>query len=262
MQTIQIGGNPFEYDDGGTGKTLLLLPGWCQDHRLFKNIVGPLRKKYRVIRLNWRGHSSTRTYDGDFTIENQISDVVAFLDAKGIDEVIPVSTSHGGWANIGITERLGIRRVPKAIVFDWLMLSAFTDLMEALRKSQDSATWKQGRDSLFTEWTHNTDNQDAIRHVWDEMASFDEEMWVRSCREIERAYAKWNSPLERLSALSPARPVAHIYSQPISADYDKLQRDFSREHPWFTPFKIEGKTHFPTLESPEEAVRVISEFAG
>ena len=262
MQTIQIGNNPFEYDDGGSGKTLLLLSGWCQDHRLFKHIVEPLREKYRVIRLNWRGHGADRKYDGDFTVDDQVDDVVGFLDAMGIDEVVPLSTSHGGWANIGVTERLGLKRAPKTIVLDWLMMSAFTELMNDLRESQVPSKWKAGRDHLFNEWVHNADCEDAVRHVWDEMASFDEEMWVRSCREIEKAYQKWNSPLERIAALSPERPVTHIYSQPHSDEYDKLQRDFAKEHPWFLPTRIIGKTHFPTLESPKEVVRAISAFVG
>ncbi|MDX3896185.1 alpha/beta hydrolase [Pusillimonas sp.] len=262
MQTIQLDNNSFEYDDGGSGKTLIMMTGWCQDHRLYKNLVGPLREKYRVIRLNWRGHGADRKYDGDFVTDDQIDDVIAFVRAKGIEEFVPISASHGGWANVGIADKLGAEMVPKVIVFDWLMLSKFTDLMEALRVSQNHDTWQQGRDSLFNEWVRHTDNQDTIRHVWDEMASFDEEMWSRSCREIEHAYNKWNSPLERLTALSPSRPVAHIYSQPISADYDNLQRDFAKEHPWFKPCKIVGKTHFPALESPDAAVKIISDFVG
>lgn len=263
MQTIELNGNSFDYDDGGSGsQTLLLLSGWCQDHRLFKNIVDPLHEKYRVIRLDWRGHNAARTHNGDFNVDDQINDVVAFLDAKGINEVIPVSTSHGGWANIGVTQRLGIERAPKTIVFDWLMLSAFTDLMDALRKSQEEGTWQEGRDGLFREWVSNTDNQDVIDHVWNEMASYDPEMWIRSCREIERAYAKWNSPLERIAALTPSRPVAHIYSQPISVDYDKLQLDFAKKNAYFKPIKIVGKTHFPTLESPKESVQAIMNFVG
>jgi len=262
MQTIQLGSNIFEYDDGGSGKNLLLMSGWCQDHRLFKNIIDPLRERYRVIRLNWRGHDAARAYDGDFTTEDQVDDVAAFLDAKGIAEVVPLSCSHGGWANIGVAGKMGLARVPKVIVIDWLMISAFTDLMAALRKSQEPAFWKEGRDSLFNEWLHKADCEDASRHVWDEMASFDEEMWVRSCREIEVAYAKWQSPLARIQAFAPTRPVTHIYSQPIDADYDTLQREFAKAHPWFTPTKIEGKTHFPTLESPEAVVQAISSFVG
>ncbi|WP_445115521.1 alpha/beta fold hydrolase [Acinetobacter sp. WZC-1] len=260
MESIQLGANSFDYDDGGSGQTLLLLSGWCQDHRLFKHIVEPLRQNFRVIRLDWRGHNSARSYDGDFTVDDQISDVVAFLDAKQIDQVIPVSTSHGGWANIGLSERLGVQRVPRTIVIDWLMKSAFTGLMEDLRNSQIPEKWKQARDHLFNEWVSHTDNQDVIDHVWVEMDSFDQEMWVRSCREIERAYGKWNSPLERIAALAPKRPVAHIYSQPVSEEYDELQTTFSRANPWFNPFKITGETHFPTLESPEKVVSIIQEF--
>lgn len=262
MQTLIVNNNELEYDEHGTGPALLLLSGWCQDHRLFKNIVAPLSRHFRVIRLNWRGHNAARTCDGDFVTDDQVSDVAGFLDAKGIERVIPLSTSHGGWTNIGVADRLGVARVPKVIVVDWLMKSAFTELLADLRLGQDPARWKEGRDALFHEWLSTTGNQDVIDHVWKEFGMFDAEMWIRSCREIERAYARWESPLERIRALAPTRPVAHIFSQPLAPEYEAMQRAFAANgHPWFQPIRILGDTHFPTLESPEAVVEAIVGFA-
>lgn len=263
MQSLVVNGNELEYDEHGAGPALLLMSGWCQDHRLFKNIVAPLARKFRVIRLNWRGHNAARTCNGDFVTDDQIDDVVKFLDAKGIEQVLPLSTSHGGWTNIGIADKLGVARVPKVIAIDWLMKSAFTELLADLRAGQDPAHWKAGRDHLFHEWLSTTDNQDVIDHVWKEFGEFDAEMWIRSCREIERAYAKWQGPLERIHALAPARPVAHIFSQPIADDYLAMQQAYAQDgHPWFQPIRIPGKTHFPTLESPDAVVQAICGFAG
>ena len=111
MNTIQIGANDISYDDQGTGPAILLLSGWCQDHRLFKTLAPELAKTNRVIRLDWRGHGEHRDHDGDFVTDDQASDVVAFLDKMGIDTVLPVSTSHGGWANIEVADRLGTDRI-------------------------------------------------------------------------------------------------------------------------------------------------------
>jgi pimeloyl-ACP methyl ester carboxylesterase len=54
--------------------------------------------------------------------------------------------------------------------------------------------------------------------------------------------------------------VAHIYSQPLSEDYRKFQMDSSAKNPWFHPVHINGRTHFPTLESPGPVADAIRGF--
>ncbi|NDY74743.1 alpha/beta hydrolase, partial [Desulfobacter hydrogenophilus] len=56
MKSVTLGANTFSYDDIGEGPVLLLLSGWCQDHRLFKTLAPELARTNRVIRLDWRGH--------------------------------------------------------------------------------------------------------------------------------------------------------------------------------------------------------------
>jgi pimeloyl-ACP methyl ester carboxylesterase len=56
--------------------------------------------------------------------------------------------------------------------------------------------------------------------------------------------------------------VAHIYSQPLSEDYRKFQMDFAAKNPWFHPVHIDGRTHFPTLESPGPVADAIRSFYG
>lgn len=263
MKTITLGSNTFDYQDSGSGDTtLLLLSGWCQDHQLFKHLIPLLAQHYRVLNIDWRGHNAARSYDGDFGMDDLTADLVLFLDRLDVERLIPLSTSHGGWANIALSQQLGPLRVPKTIVVDWLMTGAFTDLLQNLQQSQRPESWQQARDALFAEWVAHTDNQDVINHVQQEMAGFDQEMWIRSCREIELAYGQFGSPLQRLEQLTPERPVMHLYSQPHSAEYDQLQREFAQRHRWFNPVKIAGASHFPTLESPDKVVMEIRSFIG
>ena len=86
------------------------------------------------------------------------------------------------------------------------------------------------------------------------------EMWMRACREIEKAYRQWGSPLDRMKAVPFPIQVTHIYSQPLSEDYRKFQLDFSAKNPWFQPVHIKGRTHFPTLESPGPVADAIRGF--
>ena len=134
MNAVTIGNNKIFYEEAGEGDALILLSGWCQDQRLFKRLAPILAKSYRVITMDWRGHGPDRQYDGDFTISEQTDDLVTFVDKLGLDRVALLSTSHGGWANLEACDRLGVARVPRSIVIDWLMIDPgqkFLQLLDA-----------------------------------------------------------------------------------------------------------------------------------
>lgn len=260
MQSIRIGNNDFSYDQAGTGDAVLLLSGWCQDHRLFKHLAPELARSHRTIRLDWRGHGLYRVHDGDFGVEDQIADVTAFLDALGIERVVPVSTSHGGWANIGLTDRLGPARIPQSVVIDWIQVTPNADFHHAIAEIQDPALWEKGRRDLFDYWIGDTGIRDIVDHVNTEMAGYDFDMWARSGREIERAYARWRNPMQRMAAMEQPRPVMHVFSQPFEDKYLAAQQAFAADHPWFQPVKLAGTTHFPTLEQPAAVAAQIRSF--
>ncbi|WP_378942103.1 alpha/beta fold hydrolase [Mesorhizobium sp. ANAO-SY3R2] len=260
MKSIQIGANTLSYDETGEGEVLLLLSGWCQDHRLFKTLVPELARTNRVIRVDWRGHGEHRTHDGDFTVDDQASDVVAFLDKMNIDKVVPVSTSHGGWANMVITDRLGTARIPRSVVIDWIQTTPNEDFFRMIDHIQDRTNWENGLGDFFNYWIGDTENQDIVNHVNNEMANYSFEMWARSGREIAKAYRKWGNPMQRMLALKEHRPITHIYSQPFEAEYAQAQIDFAAKNDWYKPNKLPGKTHFPTLEQPKAVADTIRAF--
>lgn len=260
MNSIKIGANTFSWDESGSGPTVVLLSGWCQDHRLFKTLAPDLARDHHVIRFDWRGHGEHREHDGDFDITQQVDDLAAFVDLIGLDTFLPVSTSHGGWANIEVTDRLGPGRVPKSVVIDWIMNQPNESFFELIDGIQDRKVWEDGRSGFFDYWIGDTKNQDIIDHVNNEMAGYSYEMWARSGREIGKAYRKWGSPMQRMAAMSEARPITHIYSQPFEPEYTQAQVDFAARHPWFRPNKLQGTTHFPTLEQPANVAAAIRAF--
>lgn len=260
MKSITLGANTFSYDEAGEGPVLLLLSGWCQDHRLFKTLAPELAKTNRVIRLDWRGHGEHREHNGDFTTSEQADDVVAFLDHMKIDTLVPVSTSHGGWANIEVTDRLGSGRVPRSVVIDWIQTTPNEAFFTMIDDIQDRTNWENGRGDFFGYWIGDTENQDIIDHVNNEMANYSFEMWARSGREIAKAYRKWGNPMQRMAALKQHRAITHIYSQPFEAEYAQAQIDFAAQNDWYKPNKLPGKTHFPTLEQPKVVAETIRAF--
>lgn len=260
MKSVKLGANSFSYDDAGEGDVILLLSGWCQDHRLFKFLAPELAKTHRVIRLDWRGHGDHRDHDGDFTTGDQASDVIAFLDHMKIEQAVPLSTSHGGWANVETADRMGKARIPRVVVIDWIQTPPPADFLRQIDDLQDRTNWENGRGDLFNYWIGETQNQDIIHHVNNEMASYSFEMWARSGREIAIAYRKWGNPMQRMAAFKELRPITHIYSQPFEPEYAQAQLDFAAKNSWYRPNKLPGKTHFPTLEQPKVVADTIRAF--
>lgn len=258
MPTVQINNHPIAYLEFGdpNNDTIILLSGWAQDNRLFKNLSPLLAETFHVLVPDYRGHDANETVHGDFGTEELVDDIAAFIELKAPKNPMLVSTSHGCWVNIGLCERLGLGRT---VLIDWLM-QPHPGFIQQLEDGQDPQRYRQGRDSFFNEWEATTDNVDVINHMKKEMAWFSGPMWMRACREILRAYTKHGSPLQRMEGLQKQPELIHIYSQPLSAEYRKFQEDYSAGHPWFRPVHIPGQTHFPTLENPAAVAKAIVEF--
>ncbi|TDD41264.1 alpha/beta hydrolase [Saccharopolyspora elongata] len=253
LKTLDVDGNAISYDEHGerTDPTVVLLTGWCQDHRLFDPLVPHLTADHHVVRIDWRGHGADRRPVADFGPAEQASDAIAVLDSLGVDRFLPVSTSHGGWANIELADRVGATRVPSLIVIDWIMTPASPEFVASLKASGDPDGWRQDRQDLFDIWLNDSSNELVRNHLDNEMAAFDHEMWDRSCRVIAEAYETWGSPLPRMAAMRENRPIKHLFSQPTDPSYEAAQAHFHEEHPWFSHRNLRGETHFPTLDSPQ-----------
>lgn len=261
LQTITINGWPCEYVEyGHTDKpSMILLHGWAQDHRLFRHLAPLLAEKYHVFALNFRGHDARLSRNDDFTAADLTDDVMAFMTDMGLSDVRFVSTSHGGWVNIAVQERLGTHAHGRTVVIDWLMQPT-GDFLRLLQAGQEPGGIIPARQQLFSMWTEASEVIEVVDHVNREMTWFGEEMWVRAFREIEQSYQEWGNPLERMNSLGGKLKVAHIYSQPVSDAYQGMQEEYALTHPWFTPVRIPGLTHFPTLESPAEVAEAIMEY--
>jgi pimeloyl-ACP methyl ester carboxylesterase len=260
MPTIQLNGNAISYGDQGSGPAVVLIPGWNEDHRMYKHVVPLLARRYRVLSLDWRGHGEDRTHNGDFTIDDMASDIVAFVNHLDLKEVFTVSSSHGGWANIEACQRLGATRVPKIVLVSWLLTEPSQGIVNMCQQLQEPEGWEAARDGFFKVALGDSDNQDIKHHFKNEMMTFGQPYWSRTGREMGSSYKAWKSVGDRLAALDEPRPIAHLYSLPHDPAYVRANHAFAESHPWFVPVRVPAETHFPVLESPTVVSRIIHEF--
>jgi pimeloyl-ACP methyl ester carboxylesterase len=259
MPEVQSREAHIRFDDVGRGEpALLLLPGWCCSRAVFAPLVSRLSARHRVLSVDLRGHGQSEQGGGDFTSGTLLEDLLALLAASGARQVIPVALSHAGWLAIELRRHLGAR-VPGLVLLDWIVLEPPPPFLGALRGLQSEA-WQGSRDALFGMWLEGVESPEVIRFVREDMGRFEGDMWKRAGREIASAYTREGYPLRALSALIPPVPTVHLYSQPEDPGYLMAQQSFASDHPWFQVVKLDARSHFPTLEVPDEVVAHIEHF--
>jgi pimeloyl-ACP methyl ester carboxylesterase len=252
----------ISYDDLGQGEpALLLLPGWAHSRRVSEELAPVTATHRRTLALDWRGHGRSGPPPGDFGHADMVEDALAVVEASGAEQVVPVGQAHGNWVIVELRRRLG-GRVPKLVALSWLMLGMPPAFQSALEAMQDPRRWEQARDALFAMWTERVDNPAVLRHVREDFAQSGYEIFARAGREITAEYARWGNPLQALARLEPPAPTLHVYAQPTDPGYLAAQQAFAAEHPWFSVLRLDARSHFPSLEVPEETAVAIEHFVG
>ncbi|WP_410645714.1 alpha/beta fold hydrolase [Amycolatopsis sp. lyj-346] len=93
MATIEVGGTAFGYDEAGEGPAVVLLHAALGDRRMWDAQFTELAATHRVIRYDRRGFGETRGETGEHA---HYEDLLALLDARGIEQAALVGASMGG----------------------------------------------------------------------------------------------------------------------------------------------------------------------
>lgn len=251
---------PLAFDDVGDGEpALLMLPGWAVNRTLFRPLLPVLGAHRRAVALDWRAHGGSADPGADFATDELVEDALAVIVATGVEQVVPVAQSHGGWMAIELRRRLGPERVPGLVLCSWMVLGPPPPFFDALDNLQNRDRWEDERDQLLQRWLGGTDTP-ALRRQAQEMASYPFDMWARAGREITRSCRTEGSPLEALARLDVPTPTLHLYAQPADPAYLEAQEERAAEHDWFHVQRIDATTHFPMLEDPAAVASAIDTF--
>lgn len=254
-------GTRIEYDDVGRGEpALLFMPGWCANRSHFGKLVRICSTQRRCLAIDWPGHGGSGVPGRDFGEKDLVDAARAVIEKSGVKRVVAVSTAHAGWTSLDLWRQLG-GQVEKIVLVDWLVLEPPPSFLEGLRGLQSRDSWRKVRDNLFSMWLSDTGGDSEIaRQVERDMGSYGFDMWSRAGREIEAAYARHKTPLKALEGLREPPLVLHLYSIPKDEGFLAAQEEFAVRHSWFRVHRLEGKTHFPSLECPDVVAKEILMF--
>lgn len=125
--------------DGERGPWVLLSHGLATDLGMWDELASDLKNRFRVLRYDARGHGDSAATDGDYTLDQLVTDAVGILDALGVPEAHFAGLSMGGMVGLGLMLDHP-RRIRSAVIADSRhtttpdFTKAWLDRAEAVRR--------------------------------------------------------------------------------------------------------------------------------
>lgn len=94
---VDIGECRLHLAEAGDGPPLLLLHGWPQHWWSWRHLIEELTQTYRVLAPDLRGWGWSDAPPGDYAKPTFVADIVALLDAEGLDRVKIISHDWGAY---------------------------------------------------------------------------------------------------------------------------------------------------------------------
>lgn len=88
------------YEVSGAGPAIVLTHSFLCDGALFAHQVAALERTHRVINIDLRGHGRSGPSDSPFDIYDLVDDVIAVLDAEGVERAVWMGLSIGGFLSL------------------------------------------------------------------------------------------------------------------------------------------------------------------
>ena len=95
-----VSGLAVEYEDRGSGDSIVMLHGWKDDLRTFDAIAPSLSGRFRIIRVDLPGFGGSEAPKGDWMLDDYVGFVKDFLIKLNIKPDILVGHSFGGRVTI------------------------------------------------------------------------------------------------------------------------------------------------------------------
>jgi pimeloyl-ACP methyl ester carboxylesterase len=111
-------GVALRYLEAGSGKPILMIPGWSQTAEQFRHQLAGLSDRYRVIAVDMRGHGDSDKPAHGYKISRLAKDVHDMIHALDLDEVNILGHSMGSSVIWNYYDMFGPERLSKLLLID------------------------------------------------------------------------------------------------------------------------------------------------
>jgi non-heme chloroperoxidase len=267
-------GTRLHYIAAGSGKPLVMIPGWSQTAAQFRDQVAGLSDRYHVIAIDMRGHGESDKPNHGYRIQRLSADVHEFLTANGLTNVTLAGHSMGCSVIWGYWEQYGKDRLAKLILIDQMpMITANPAWSD---KEKEDAGAILDKESLYSV-TNALAGPDGVKTtegfitgMFTKQYPREEVAWViqRNLR-MPREYA---ARLLYDHATNDWRDVIPLINIPTLVVGGKASLVGWKSQVWIGSQipgarveifeEDEGGNHFMFMENPEKFNRLVNEFNG
>lgn len=93
------------YTDEGSGKPIVLLHGFLEDHSMWDSLKPPLLKTHRIITIDLLGHGKTGCLSRQHTMVDKAEAIKAVIKYLHINKPLLIGHSMGGYVGLAYAEK-------------------------------------------------------------------------------------------------------------------------------------------------------------
>ena len=265
----------LHYIARGSGKPLVLIPGWSQTAAMFREQLSGLSSRYQVIALDMRGHGESDKPAGGYRIARLAQDTHEVLMALGLRDVALGGPSMGCSVIWSYFEHFGPDRLSRLVLIDqgscavaWPGWSddekAEAGALFDPKSTYDTAVALAGPDGAkVTEGLLNTAfftkqfPRDQLAWVLAENLKFPRAHAAKLL--VDHGTKDWRDVIRRITIPTLVVGGSASLFNPKSQQWIARQIPGSRVEIFD---EREGGSHFMFLENPTKFNRLVTEFLG
>ncbi|GHG50648.1 MULTISPECIES: alpha/beta fold hydrolase [Amycolatopsis] len=276
MAAIEVGGTAFGYDEAGEGPAVVLLHAALGDRRMWDAQFTALAATHRVIRYDRRGFGETRGETGEHA---HYEDLLALLDARGIEQAALVGASMGGACALDAALAAPERITRLVLLGSGLTGQPWPDHMLADIADLTAALFPDGRLARYQAREREVDPADVramaeanIRYLVAgpdrDISVLPPEMVARVREMCEQVYRHdWTAPQwteripdtrHRLAEITT--PALVVIGTSDARGLVELSAHLAESLPQAEFVELADTGHLPSMERPEEVSALLRKF--
>jgi len=117
LKTLLYKNTKISYSDSGTGNTIVLLHGFLENKKMWKDYVDFFSEKYRVVTIDLLGHGESEPLGYVHEMEDNANAVNEVLEYLKIEKATIVGHSMGGYVGLAFAE-LYPKKIQKLVLLN------------------------------------------------------------------------------------------------------------------------------------------------
>ncbi|MFS0575010.1 alpha/beta hydrolase [Sporosarcina sp. 179-K 3D1 HS] len=255
MTTFQHNGVNLYYEDTGDGQPILMLHGLTSNHESFRPEIEALKKDYRVIAPDARGHGASDRMP-HFTLDDHIEDILALIDHLQLPSIRLLGVSMGSYIAQGVAVQIP-ERVKKLVLVVTKSHGSESSLVQLLDRHAEEMKGLSLPEKLIHASRYMYYNETAVNNRLHETAKHSRQLTVDEQKIASQALMGFDfrKELHRITAETLVISGTHDGLNPPAYGQETAELI---PNATYMEFKLSG--HAPNVEQPCLFMEIIEDF--